>query len=162
MLQTTTKPSIIVNFPAIPATSTIRNDPDSILAYLESVAPHVAAIVHNMAEHKPEIKDRAIRAGLIVAQQKITLRPKDAKNEEWYSGIAWTEEGSHCSATLRVLATVQGRQLQPYRVITMQWDQTELDCTCPDHAPQTKKLVKACKHVLAYIITKHLQEEGEK
>jgi len=154
MLQQTTTKSIIVHYPAIPATSTIRNTPDAILAYLENVAPKVAGIVKEIAARKPALRERAIRAGLIVVQQKVTLRPENANLL-----AAWNFWGRGTTGTIHAKIKSSTSENE-YEIVstTSDWNYL-LNCTCPDHAPATRRTFKACKHVIAYLITKTLELE---
>lgn len=116
-------------------------------AYLEAVAPKIAARVATVTQRFPPLAARAIRAGLLVAAQAVSASNQDAF-------------GAVMGEFARV--TGSGYQEAPNgRVIGRDWYSVAVSdhgytCDCIDYtdasAPTVAGLGRLCKHVLAALI----------
>jgi hypothetical protein len=146
-MTTQSTKSIIVCYPHIPprgAWTSIPNTPKAVAAYVRAVAPHLAALADDVLARRPDLAARTWFACLAVIEGKVQLdtRPRIQRLT------------CHRHGTVEALATVAGRS-GSFEV----FDWRYLHCTCNDtSAPETRCAIHTCQHIIAYVLTRALDE----
>lgn len=124
--------------------TTIRNTTASIEKYIRAVAPRTAALADEIVERRPELSERTWLAALHVVQNNVQI-----------------DQRTECRRHGTILHNA--RVVQDEIFTTTVDARYPLRCTCEDadektgSAPTAARAVRACEHVIAYIIFLELE-----